>query len=185
MTLRPPTSVRRIDPLIRCLVGGAILLACGAPESTEVTGCHLDLDPSAELAEATARAGARLEAASGCSVSIGAGIPVMLEPVVKIDGAPMCAITPTVYDSRTHEAVRIKSIRISEERPEGCVASYEDTIAHEMLHALGLLDSMHTSSGVFGASSDNMVFNEESLTMLCTHVPCSRFEVEPDRPPTL
>ena len=161
----------------------ALCIACGAPlEKKEEPACHIKFRPVPELMEAAQLAADRLREASGCEAEFvdkkGAQI-LYSESVVDEDGKEACGITYARASTG-----RVSLIDISSNEETGCEGRLDDTIAHELIHAFIGKPTEHAESGVFALHNNaNMVFNESSLTVLCTYALCSTFNVEADRLP--
>lgn len=155
------------------------LVGCGGPDGEEDPWCEthrcewvdLAFDPDPELEEATARAAARLDAATGDGFVIDAyGIPVKLMPQTwDGDGNEACGHAQLVYQAGRVGALLSIEIHVASAPSFGldlCMSA-ESTIVHEAIHAFSLR-SQHVPVGLFSPrGSLDEKLNGASLDELC------------------
>lgn len=152
------------------------LVGCGGPDGEDDPWCEthrcewvdLALDPDLELEGATARAAARLDAATGNGFAVDTfGVPVIARPqVFDAEGNEACAHTEKA--SRGTELLSVE-IHIATDPSFGlehCMST-EATLMHEAIHAFSR-KSQHVTEGLFAAhGSLDEKLNGPSLDELC------------------
>jgi len=148
--------------------------------------CTLELAVGPNIQTATARATARITAATGCTFTASDdGIPVSYGEMRAVDGGVACGQNANTYDENgivlTEDAVTVAT-------------NYQDLVAwsassilvHELMHALinqpgQNFDTSHAASGIFAAHTEpgGDVLNADSLSYFCARAACTDFAPEP------
>lgn len=138
----------------------------GDDEMPVLTGNYVTADPA--LRHDTLSAIKRIFNASGVVVEMVPedGVRVIDQPEVWVDDREVCGNTGVMEKGY--------GLYISQKRAK-CI-SRDGIILHEMIHMLAT--SEHAKSGVFQRAGGNGLLNEDSLTSLCDHVPCTVFNPE-------
>jgi hypothetical protein len=128
--------------------------------------CGMAFDPDPEILEPARLAAARWAAATGCDITIGAdGLPIVLadaSAVTLADGTPRRA----VYDADVGE-IRYRRGSIE-------LRTAETMLAHELGHALGMLD--HDETGLMAETTElGALIDAAALEGVCAALACRDF----------
>jgi hypothetical protein len=162
------------------LILSLLAVACAgtAPEPGS-----LRVDPDTELAAPAQSVAARIYAATGVTVQVGAGDGADLR--VSASLAPASALSPAHQPESCAPTCRwtghFNGERILINRDAVPEAELERVLLHETLHAVMLERGAHLAAGVPGNMAEAGGINcltAADLDLVCTHVACDRFVPE-------
>lgn len=147
---------------MRLAIAALLALGCQVAPNPPVE-CRVVLSPDASLAEVTAVAAERWQAATGCSIELGeGGVRVELAlSILRPDGTEAPGATSEARD-RVRVNMRVRG------------AARARTVLHELGHALG---GNHCETGgvLSGEPGYEPVIDALSLADVCSHLPCTAF----------